>query len=281
MKQIVFLLSIFLVFQGCTYDKEVVLQTTPNNGYPKEIAAIVINKCATSGCHDDISKDAASGLNLISWDKMFEGTNTGPVVIPYRADQSTAMYFTNTYPEYGISLMPKMPINLAPLNKDEIKLLNDWILRGAPNDKGFVKFSDNPNRKKIYISNQSCDLVDVIDEETGLIMRSINVGADPQTIEYPHMIRVSPDGQFWYVVFYNSTVVQKYRTSDESFVGQVDIGQGLWNTIAISDDSKSAFVVNWTGNGTIAYINLETMTKIVTYTGYTYPHQGYRMNNNW
>ena len=93
---------------------------------------------------ENISKEAAAGLSLETWDKLFEGARGGAVVIPYRTDFSTFMYYTNSYNELGtIQLTPKMPINENALSKDEMQILYDWISVGAPNNQGFIKFSDN------------------------------------------------------------------------------------------------------------------------------------------
>ena len=72
----------------CTWDK-----SPPDyKGYPENIGAIMLTKCATPGCHNDISKDAAGGLSLTSWDKLFEGTVDNAAVVPYRPDQSFLMF---------------------------------------------------------------------------------------------------------------------------------------------------------------------------------------------
>lgn len=226
----------------------------------------MINKCATSGCHNSLSKDAAAGLNLESWETMFEGSRNGPVVIPYRDDFSSLLFFTNTYDDLGISLIPIMPLNKPPLTREEGIVLKNWINTGAANSSGFVKFSDNPTRKKFYVSNQGCDVVTVIDEETGLPMRYINVG-NAASIEAPHMIKVSPDGQYWYVIFTGGNAIQKYRTSDDSKVGEINIGPGNWNTIDISDDSKKGFCVDWSSDGKVYYLDLENLTVLQQYGG--------------
>jgi DNA-binding beta-propeller fold protein YncE len=209
---------------------------------------------------------------------MMEGTRNGVCVIPFRLDLSTLLLFSNTYPEYGISVQPTMPLNGNPLSKEEIKTLRDWIALGAPNKDGFVKFSDNTERRKIYITNQGCDLVSVFDAESSLQMRAINVGADSQTIESPHQIKVSPDGKYWYVVFYNGKYVQKYSTADDSFIGQVDLTpQGStsgnsWNTLCISSDSKYLFAANWISKGGVAVVDLAQMKLVHYINDMIYPH---------
>lgn len=37
-----------------------------------------------------------------------------------------------------------MPYNKPPLTAVEYDLLYNWVLNGAPDKNGFVKFSDNP-----------------------------------------------------------------------------------------------------------------------------------------
>jgi len=266
---LLFFLSTSIILQQCSVDEPIVF--LEESGYPKEVGNIILKSCAIKGCHNDASKDAAAGLSLSSWDRMFEGGRGGAVTIPYSHKLSSLFLFTNTYKDLGAANHPTMPINSAPLSKEEVIILRDWIDAGAPNNKGFVKFSDNPNRKKYYVVNQGCDLVTVVDQETGLIMRYVKVGRTAQT-EAPHNIKISPDGKYWYVIFVNGDVIQKYRTSDDSFVGEINIGLGSWNTFTITSDSKKAFIADFNTNGVIAYVNLEELKLIVKYTGYAYPH---------
>jgi hypothetical protein len=131
----------------CKIDNPLLVKSGGN--YPEEIGKIVLNNCAVSGCHNDISKDAASGLSLTSWNKLFDGTRNGAAVIPYNHKQSTMFLFCNTYEELGVAIKPTMPIDRPALSKEEIISIRNWIDFGAPDDKGFVKFSDNANQTKI------------------------------------------------------------------------------------------------------------------------------------
>lgn len=241
-------------------------------GYPIEVGVIIMNNCATSGCHNEASKDGAAGLSLVSWDKLFEGSNSGAVILPYRPDLSTLVYYTNSYNEYGtIQLVPKMPIGTSALTNAQIKTLYDWIANGAPNADGFVGFSDNPNRKKFYVSNQGCDIVTTFDANTMLAMRAINVGKTA-LIEAPHFIKVSPDNKYWYVSFLGAGVFQKYSVSDNSFVGEANVGFGSWNTFALSSDGKFAYVVDWSSNGKVKKVQTDSMIIKNTVGGLTWSH---------
>jgi YVTN family beta-propeller protein len=262
-----------LMLFSCTYEKGQPLQTEdPARGYPAEISEILVKKCATSGCHNDISKDAASGLSLSSWSRLLEGGRNGPAVVPYRPDYSTLLFYVNSFEDLGPALQPRMPFNQPSLTRKEVLLLRDWISKGAPGGNGTIPFADNPQRKKIYVANQGCDVVMVFDSETGKMIRAVDVGNSPASVESPHMIKVSPDGEYWYVVFYNGTVVQRFRTSDDSYAGEIPIGAGTWNTFVVSPDSRKGFAVDWSSSGQIVYMDLEKMQKTVNYPSLKNPH---------
>jgi len=266
-----FLLVLINIIYSCTKDKAAI--SYEGTGFPNEVAKVIIPKCATSGCHNDASKGGAAGLSLVSWDALFEGSNGGAVTIPYRPDLSTLIYYINSYPEYGtIQLIPKMPLSSAALSNSEVKTLHDWILSGAPNVKGFVKFTDNPNRKKFYVSNQGCDIVTTFDAKTMLAMSVTTVGKMNGVIEAPHFIRVSPDNQYWYVSFLGAGVLQKYRTADNTLAGEANIGPGSWNTFALTSDGKYAYVVDWSNSGKIKQVQTDSMLVKNMISGLVYPH---------
>lgn len=270
-----FLLLIVGIFflSTCTNEKGI----PDYNQFPDDVGKIIFTKCATPGCHTDKSKGAAGGLSMESWDKLFEGGTGSAAVIPFRHDYSTFFSYINTYPDIGVTLSPTMPYNETKLTREEVTLMKNWINAGAPSRDGEVKFSDNPNRKKFYVTNQGCDVVTVFDQETLLPMRYINVGATAGT-ESPHMIRVSPDGQFWYVVFLGGQYLEKYRTSDDSFVARALIGSGYWNTFVISSDSQTAYCVDLSPTGAkVATVTLSSMTPSIQ-AGFSYPH-GSDLNN--
>ncbi|CAN5240202.1 hypothetical protein BH09BAC5_BH09BAC5_11400 [soil metagenome] len=273
---VIFLAAI--IYSGCRRDIPVVdLETSK---YPAAIGNIIETKCAVSGCHNEQSKEGAAGLDLTTWNTLMSGDRNGAVCIPYSADNSTMFLFTNTYSDLGAIVHPSMPIGGDPLTREQVKTLRDWINAGAPNSDGFVKWSDDPNRKKYYVTNQGCDLVCVIDAATDLQMRYISVGGS-SSIESPHTVKVSPDGQYWYCCCLAGLYLDKFRTSDDAFIGRIllgpDAGQasGSWNTFDITPDSRYAYVVDWNANGRIAQLDLQTMQFVRYYQGsqlWIWPH---------
>lgn len=254
--------------------------------YPPDVGKIISLNCAVSGCHNGASSAAANGLNLETWMAMFSGSNNGSPVIPFSSKYSSLCYFINTYSDLGSQNTPVMPLNKNPLSYDEVKLIKDWIDKGAYDVDGNVMWANNPQRKKLYAANQGCDVVTVFDAETQLPIRFIELGTKP-SVESPHQIRVSPDGQFWYVMFIDNNIMQKFRCSDDSYVGSIPltpmaagtgtINAGDWNTFVITKDGKRAYCVSWTTNGSIAAVDLEN-GKLLHYLGGQHEPHGIALN---
>lgn len=264
------LIGTCFLFSSCV-DNHV--EEPDTSGYPENVAAIINNKCATVGCHNDISYGNAGGIDLSSWNRLFDGGRSGSSVIPYSTDYSFLLYFVNTDTTRGPALLPTMPIGQPALTNSEYQVLYNWIQAGAPNKNGNVRYPINANQKKIYTCMQGCDQVAVIDAESNNIMRYIGVGADPGLIEAPHMVRISPDGLYWYAVFYSGNIVQKFSTLTDELVGSANIGLADWNTIMITPDGTKGFV-NGTNAGVTVVLDLATMTELTRFS-IDYPHGGF------
>lgn len=266
-----------LLFISCKKD----IGSVNYGDYPVAVGRVIAKNCSSSGCHNTKSYQAASGLNLESWQAMFSGSNSGSPVIPFSSRFSSLCYFINTYPELGTQNSPTMPVNKKALSYDEVKLIKDWIDVGAPDIKGNVMWADNPSRKKLYAVNQGCDVVTVFDSETQLPIRYIQVG-NKSSADTPHHLKVSHDGKYWYVIFINNNIMQKFRCSDDSYVGDIPLsplaaGTGTgnaqdWNTFVISADNKRAYCVSWTASGKVAAVDLENMKLLHFLGGQYYPH---------
>jgi DNA-binding beta-propeller fold protein YncE len=109
-----------------------------------------------------------------------------------------------------------------------------------------------------------------VDAESKLIMRYIPVGNNPQSIESPHRVGVSADGSFWCVSFIGGSVLQKFSAVTDALLGEVEIGQGSWNTFAITADGSKAYCADFSG-GSIVCADLINYTKQVIAT-LTTPH---------
>jgi YVTN family beta-propeller protein len=250
----------FLV--GCTHELPIIPES--NGGYPDEVGALMLARCATPGCHTEASSSAAGGLDLSTFNAMLQGTSNGAVVIPFRPDFSLLCYYTNTDSTQGLVALPTMPINGTPLTPAEYALLRDWIAAGAPDAAGVVPFSGDPQRSKFYVINQGCDVATVFDAQRMVAMRMVDLGQNPGATppESPHNVKVTPDGKYWCVVFLNSDIVQVFDAATDQLIQSIPIGNGIaggWNTLTIAEDSRHAYAVDYNG-GRVAFIDLQTGT---------------------
>ncbi|MEZ5018020.1 MAG: hypothetical protein R2800_13260 [Flavipsychrobacter sp.] len=235
------------------------------SAYPEAVGKIILDKCATTGCHNSTSHKGAGGLNLTSWYTLFEGGSIGTSVIPYSSKFSTLCYYTNTDTSLGVTLTPTMPVNQAPLTKEEYLTLKHWVDEGAPNINGAVKYADEHTRSKVYVTNRLCDVVTVFDSRSLLQMRYVDVGISAAE-EFPVTIKVSPDKQYWYVSFFaQSEVVQKYSAVDDRWIGDLHLGLGSWTSFAITQDSRYGYFVDNTSKGKVVYVDLFAMKVLATY----------------
>ncbi len=275
-----------VIIFSCKHDRPATGNTIDNGGesnYPDNIANIIVSRCATAGCHNAASYKNASGLRLDTWDKLFDGSSHGAVVIPYDIANSSFLYYINTDPSLGIVGSPRMPYingdphNDAPLTRDEYITIRDWVAAGAPDKNGNIPFASNPDtRQKIYLTQQGCDLLSVIDAERKVIMRNIHIGKDA-VIEVPHCVRVSKDGMYAYVSFTNGLYVQKIDTRTDQIVGDVKLSEpsdaAQWNVLHISDDGKH-LIVSDLARGALKIVNTQTMSIDFDfgYGAFAHPH---------
>lgn len=264
----VILIAAILIFGSCANDKQEVPQLDPvlDSNFPKAIGEIMVNKCATAGCHNDASFQAAAGLNLSTWDKMIDGSRSGAVVIPFASGQSSLFFICNTYADLGVQLLPTMPINGTKLSRDEVVSLKEWIDKGAPAANGKIFFKENTG-KKILITNQGCDLLAVYDIEREVVARYLSIGPNKIQTESPHYVRESPDRKSYLVVYYNSNTLEHFDSATDSLIGTVILPMATgWNVVAFTPNGKNAIISNLTetqgigDGGGIQMVDLTTHT---------------------
>ncbi|MBS1505128.1 MAG: hypothetical protein JSS79_00670 [Bacteroidetes bacterium] len=106
------LLISFFLLTACRHDPDV--PVSPILTFDKDISAIVLNNCATSGCHDGSSERR----KLVTYSEVMHYVSAGK---PY-----SSKLFTSIIKLSG----DKMPPN-GPLSDAQIKSVYIWILQGA------------------------------------------------------------------------------------------------------------------------------------------------------
>ena len=257
---------LYLPLSGCLHDKYEAPSPAPASGYPADIDAIIMGKCAIPGCHNASSSSTSGSLNLTTLENLMNGSINGSVIIPFRSDLSSMLYFTNVDSSLGIIQIPTMPVNSPPLSTQEYITLKNWIIKGAPDKNGIIPFSDNPYRKKFYVINEGCDLLSVFDEQSGVVMRYYDIGINAGIKESPYDMKVTPDGKYLLIVFDNADIVQMISTDNDSVIANISIGDGLhgsWHSITVSGDSRKAYALD-SLNGRIVFIDLLSKTSFTT-----------------
>lgn len=210
-----------------------------NNGFESPgVADVFVNSCATAGCHSGINP--AGDISMENYSSLIKGAVRsnqgqnaefeGEVLIPFNSAKSLIyqMIEGNVSP-----ISPHENLNLSSEQKSRIK---NWIDNGAKNNLGDVPFS-NPTYR-VYVCNQSSDIVSVIDGDFKVVSRIVDVSATPST-DSPHMIKEF--GDYYYVTLISAGKFLKIRKSDNQIVGELN-GIEKAGMIQITSDGSTAFV---------------------------------------
>lgn len=267
-----FVACLCLLLPSCVHKPANIEPDTIDN-FPIEVGKIITQKCATAGCHNSTSFQNAGGLLLDSWEHLFDGGNSGAVVVPYSTDYSSLLYLINTDSTLGTIASPTMPYNGQPLSKEEYLTIKNWIEKGAPDKTGNIPFSSLPaTRQKIYMVHQSCDMVGVIDAEKNVIMRYIPIGEERYP-ESPSYVQVSPnDGRYVFVSFWYNQKMYKIDTYSDSVVATIDLGDSFWSILHISQDGKKIVATNGDSYNMLLINTVSLQTQILPNTDFTNPH---------
>ena len=128
------LFSSIMFYAGCkdtiTGDQlDNIVIPSSNVSYSKYIQPVLNLKCATSGCHDDIT--AAKGYSMTTWNNT---TNPQFVV---RGDTSAILTSRLVWAITGnpaVSLMPPLDSGIKPLTPNQVQGIITWLREGAKNN---------------------------------------------------------------------------------------------------------------------------------------------------
>jgi len=97
-------------------------KAAPAKGYPA-VDALFKKQCIH--CHS--GAQPAGGFDVSTYAKVMKGTKQGKMVIAGKPDKSPLVAYLKG------TKKPAMPIGTNGLKKDELKIVTDWIAKGAKN----------------------------------------------------------------------------------------------------------------------------------------------------
>ena len=178
-----------------------------------QVQQVLDAKCTQ--CH--AGPQAARRLQLDSWEHLIAGSAHGEAVIPFDAENSLLIELATKL----VGGPHPTEVGAVRLTDDELSLVRNWVEEGARSATGEVPFADAD--QLLYVANQAAALVSVIDMETNMVIRTV----DLQDLGFaettsPHHIAVEPDGSYWYVSLISANTVLKFNRRNE-LVGRLAI----------------------------------------------------------
>ena len=138
----------------------------------------------------------------------------------------------------------------------------------------------------VYVASESEDEVAVVRFGPGgtTVEKTIPVGIWPTEVEGPHGVRVSPDGNYWYMSLAHGNPygsIYKYRTGTDELVGTVEVGM-FPATLDVAGSTGLLYVVNFDLHGemkpsTISVVETRSMLEVAQVEVGIMPHSS-RLN---
>lgn len=227
--------------------------------YPEDLAETLVTSCATEACH--IGPAAAAGLDLSTWEKMLTGGDQGAVAIPYQPIWSEILSRVNQSSISGPAASDTDHPNLDSLSLQKLKA---WLEAGANNIENQYAWEteEQTSTDKLFTLCAGSDLIAVTQLSTNRLMRYFEVGSDPNNLEAPHFIALSPDQQFLYVSLIEGGFVEKYRTDNYDFVERLAVGSSP-SLLNLSPDGKYCLISHFNSDDNspkLTMIDTETMS---------------------
>lgn len=234
--------------------------------YTAHIQSLFNRGCTTSGCHNATTK--AAGLSLISWNDLIRGSSRGEVIVPFSSTKSLLPMLFD-----GTPLRRQHPATGSGFSTSEMNVLKRWIDEGAKNDAGTVPYEHSMNA--LYVPNQAEDNVAIIDVDSLVVRRYVNVGNSP-TIDGPHYVVANEHA--WYVSLIGVQQVWKFDAHADTVLGKTVV-QGSPALLELTPDGSKLYVSQFMSSSTkkVVVINTSTMTVVRTIDVWNMPH-GMRMN---
>jgi hypothetical protein len=101
---------------------------SPEQFFDKKVAPILTRRCL--GCHNEELKNG--GISFLDRSSLLHGGSRGPAIVPGKPEESLLVRSLQHEGELQMPPGPKLPAR-------EIRVLTDWIRKGAPGGSKLVR----------------------------------------------------------------------------------------------------------------------------------------------
>jgi DNA-binding beta-propeller fold protein YncE len=229
-----------------------------------DVQAVLTPNCNTASCHN--SSFRAAGLALETHAQVAEGSRYGATVVPFHPERS------HFWRHLTGETMPLMPLGKDPLSQRDMDVIRKWIEQGAVDDSRTPMYSNVT--RKAFVACQGENVVAVVDMDTGLTIRHIDVDA-------PHSVLVDRDNRRLYVTRFE-TASDNIHVYDADTYALVATGRGgtfpaLMAIVRPAGVGAQLWVTNFDtsgGDDAVRVLDPTTLTEIaaIEVAGATQPH---------
>ncbi|MDP4218902.1 MAG: YncE family protein [Bacteroidota bacterium] len=234
MRHIALLILFCLAVSSC---KTTSTGPTVVDNFPSNVSSIIQANCLGGDCHSGPTPQNTH-LTLSSWDAMTKGSVYFNEVIPFTAVKSHLFGHVNTNSNLGPVIIPTMPLARNPLSDADQATIFTWINQGAKSAQGKVPYDDVT--KRIFIANQSENMLSVVDADTKRLVRILSAG----TGYLPAAIEVMPDFKSCIVAMAGANgIIRKYDIATYSQLGEFKSNL-VPSEIALTPDGSKGYVTD-------------------------------------
>jgi DNA-binding beta-propeller fold protein YncE len=240
--------------------------------YSSHIQPIFNSTCAVPSCHvgydsgaskaHSLAKVAHGGqFSLLSWEDLFQGSVDGSVAIPYFSQKSDLIFHVNSDTLVAPIAVPHMPLPDFNLPASQVAALIRWIDEGAKNDAGEVPYSVTPQGKMFVVCSAE-DLIAVIDVETNLLIRYVNVSDPSFPFGSPHHVKSDARGEYFYVTLIGAQQLWKFSASTYERIATLNIPFQPADLVLTGSGDTAYVSCFGSADGRVTVVDTRTMTII-------------------
>lgn len=230
---------------ACTTQTDVLF----NQGgpYQRSVQVIFNRSCNRGDCH--ATRRSPDSLSLATYADVMIGSKDGHIVVPFNPEHSDLFLHINRDTTIAGIASPTMPPDtstLQPLTQADRDTIRQWIANGCKADDGSSPYTVYP-MGRVFVTNQSEDLVAVIDIATQQVVRYAHAGVTNTLLappKVPHNVTMDRQGRFFYTTLVAANELWQFDPQTLLPVKTVNVGSSPAHVV-VNATGDTAYVTNW------------------------------------